>query len=405
KLSKYLVQLDTEVHILTVDPKYASYSSRDQSLIREVSPHIKVHTSYSFELINLYGQMMGKDKIPTGGFSNVTNKGLLQRSAMWVRSNLFHPDPRVGWRRFGVRKALSLLKEFHFDAIITSSPPHSTQLIGLDVKRKYPQLRWIADLRDPWTDIFYYDILNKAAFAKRIDQRLERKVLEQCDHLITISAGFRSVFAAKLAAELKGKFSIIPNGFDPADFSTPPPPKDSGFTITYTGTIADSYQPESIFDAVKKLQQLHSGEGIRLKFVGILAPSLRDYLTVNDITFESIPPVSHQKVVKIQRAAHILLLVSPEMNGGDFIIPGKAFEYLASGNPILGLANRGSETDQLLQLTNSGKCFGRDESEGIFNFIAEQFDRYRNGQPHQTDPKKIGSYSRVAQAKAVWELI
>src|SRR5690554_1537100 len=146
KLSKYLQEMGIEVQVLTVDEKVASYTHLDTSLVKDVHPDIKIHTTNSFEINNIYGRLVGKKNIPTAGFSNVDNSSFLQKIVNAIRSNFFIPDPRVGWKRYAVKAAKQILKDESIDTIITTSPPHSVQMIGRELKRKL-NINWIVDLR------------------------------------------------------------------------------------------------------------------------------------------------------------------------------------------------------------------------------------------------------------------
>lgn len=401
-LSKCLVELGAEVHVLTVDPQIASFPVRDEKLVNDIHPAIKVFNTNSFEPVSIYARLVGKDKVPAAGFSNVGSGSWKQRAITWLRSNLFHPDPRIGWKKYAVKKGLQLIDDHNYNAIITTSPPHSVQLIGRALKRKRPNIRWIADLRDPWTDIYYYELLKKSDFARQIDLKMEKSVVRESDHLLTISEGFRDVYLAKTPDQSTEKFSIVPNGFAKADFTSPSPQKDDQFTISYTGSIGRNYEPFSFLDCVGRLQQAYPARKVVVKFVGVLDDAIVQYLENNNIAYESHPPVTHAEVVQIQRAAHMLLLVSPAMKTGDFIIPGKAFEYLAAGNPIIGLAEKGSETAKLLDKTRRGQPFSRDDTEGIYAFMEKVLlGKFKI----EEGLGAVMEYSREAQAQRVLEAI
>ena len=121
KLSKYLAKSNVEVHILTVDPKKASYTSIDNSLTQDIHPKIIVHYSDSFEIINYYSKLAGKKNVPTAGFSNVNNSSVIQKAVNALRSNLFIPDPRKGWKKYAVKKAIEIIKEYSIHSIITTT--------------------------------------------------------------------------------------------------------------------------------------------------------------------------------------------------------------------------------------------------------------------------------------------
>ncbi|HRQ31008.1 MAG TPA: glycosyltransferase, partial [Saprospiraceae bacterium] len=243
KLVKYLSVQNIEIHVLTVDQQYASYSMTDHSIISDIPDNIHIHKTKSFEPINIYGKIVGKNKIPIAGFSNVDNFSLKQKTVNFLRSNLFIPDPRKFWNYFAIKKAKELILKNGIEVVITSSPPHSTQLIGRKLK-KLLKVKWIADLRDPWTDIYYYPLLYHSKLSKKIDRYYEKKTLESSDAIITVSESLKELFLQKLQDLPKDKFTIIPNGFDEADFEPAKIIKDfDKFVINYTGSMSLEYHP------------------------------------------------------------------------------------------------------------------------------------------------------------------
>ena len=154
-----------------------------------------------------------------------------------------------------------------FDAVLTSSPPHSTQLIGLELKKRYG-LRWIADMRDPWTDIYYYKDLNHTPLARWLDARYERQVLEQADAVLVTSPETKRLFLAKSPSLSAGKFHVLPNGYDESDFREPSAPPTDCLLITHTGTITETYHIELLLAACATCTTRHPDVPLRLRFVG-----------------------------------------------------------------------------------------------------------------------------------------
>jgi len=153
KFSKYLPRHGWEPVILTIDPDYAAWPVTDVSHSGEIPDSLRVYKTISTDFFRLYRK--DKTKIPSAGFAGDGKKGLSGIILRFIRGNFFIPDPRRGWNRHAFRKACEIIQSTGIKNVITTSPPHSTQLIGLKLKRKYPDINWIADLRDPWTDIYY----------------------------------------------------------------------------------------------------------------------------------------------------------------------------------------------------------------------------------------------------------
>ena len=220
KFVKHLGHFGVEATVITVDPAQATYPVQDASLLAEVPAGVRVIRTGTTEPFESYKKLTGR-AVPYGGFVNEGKPELVQKALRFVRGNLFIPDPRRGWNRHALAAVEKLLAAGEqFDAVLTSSPPHSTQLIGLELKRRHG-LRWLADLRDPWTDIYYYKDLHHTALAAWLDARYERQVLTQADAVLVTSPETKRLFLAKLPALPASKFQVLPNGYDESDFHLP----------------------------------------------------------------------------------------------------------------------------------------------------------------------------------------
>lgn len=392
KFTRYLPEYGVQPVVLTVDPAQASYAQLDETLEAEIDPQTEVHRTKTFELYNLYMQLTGKKEIPYGGFANETRESFVQRLAKMVRGNFFIPDPRKGWNRYAYRKAVELIREHGIDTVVTTSPPHSTQLIGLKLKQKLG-IRWIADLRDPWTDIYYYSELYHSFFARHIDRRLELKVLQQADRIITVSQDVKRIFAEKLPASEAGKFAVIPNGYDEEDFQQEIQPDTDRFVITYTGTISAMYDIDGFLAALAALPASQLAT-IKLRFVGKIPPSIVEKIrqAVPDLELELAGYVDHRRSVGYLLQSSMQLLVIPKVDNNKGIITGKFFEYLASGRPVLAIGPKGGDLDDLMQKTDCGQLFSYDDDQGIKSMITRWQDsqlEIRNQQRAQYSRREL----------------
>ena len=251
KFSKYLPQYGWEPLILTIDPDYATYPALDEFLSREIPQTLKVYKTKATDYFRLYSK--DKSGIPSAGFAIDEEKGFFSRLAKFIRGNFFIPDPRKGWNRYAFSKACEIIEEEKIENVITTSPPHSTQLIGLKLKKKYPGIRWIADLRDPWTDIYYYDQFHPTRLSRKIDLNYEMSVLRSSDKIITVGKSLRDHFASKIKGKGE-KIEVITNGYDAEDFSGLDSTRSGIFTISYTGTLSDAYPVKGFLEALKVVQ-------------------------------------------------------------------------------------------------------------------------------------------------------
>ena len=218
KFAKYLPDFGIEPIILTVDPAFASYPIRDESLKDDISESLTVYHTKSKEPFGLYKKLTNKKEIPHAGFANESVPSFMQKISRAIRGNFFIPDARKGWNAYALEKALELIKTHGIETVVTSSPPHSTQLIGLKIKQK-TGIHWVADLRDPWTDIYYYKQLYYSKWAKAIDKKYELQVIHAADNIVVVSEDLKRIFTEKLTSSTKDNVKVIPNGFDEDDFN------------------------------------------------------------------------------------------------------------------------------------------------------------------------------------------
>jgi len=390
KFTKYLPSSGWFPEVLTVDPLYAAYPFRDDSLYGEVPVDVKVHRTKALNFFALYNR--DQSKIPHAGFASGKDKGFKSTVSRFIRGNFFIPDPRRGWNRFAFRRASELIRSQNITHIITTSPPHSTQLIGLRLKRRFPGLKWVADLRDPWTDIYYYDMFRPSLPARMLDRNLEKRVLSRADRIITVGKTLASLFAAKAEA-VAGKTEILPNGFDEEDFQGVVSSVPERFTITYVGTLSPAYPVRGFIDAVKDMRI--NGKQVALQFVGTVPEEIRALFPAGD---EGDGPrfisyCEHPEAIRYMMSSSLLLLIIPDHSSNRSILTGKIFEYLATEKPILFLGPEDGDAARLLTLCGYQGIFGYDDVEGIREFIL----RVAEGKPVKRSGYHL-EYSRRALA-------
>ncbi|NND95362.1 MAG: glycosyltransferase family 4 protein [Flavobacteriales bacterium] len=403
KLTKYMTQYGLIPYVLTVHEDYASYMQLDESLCKDISPEVNIFKTKSFEPINYYSKIVGKKNVPTAGFSNVDNTSFVQKAVNAIRSNLFIPDPRRGWNRYAYKKAKEIIRKENIELVITTSPPHSTQLIGLKLKQNL-NVKWIADLRDPWTDIYYYKILGHSFLSRRIDKYFERKVLEKSDKIITVSEGFKDLFI-KENDSVSGKIKVIPNGFDSKDFQHLIKKPNKVFTICYTGTISEQYNLSSFISAIRQVQDDNEGVKVNLQIVGSISKSTVDEILSNNLDLELVKTVPHSEVTQYQKNADLLLLIIPDVQYSAGIIPAKVFEYLASGNHILCLGPSDCDAARIIDKCEMGQTIERTNRQAIVDYLKEEYLKFEENQENEVNFKEINSFSRESQAEVLAETV
>jgi glycosyltransferase involved in cell wall biosynthesis len=348
----------------------------------------------SREPLKIYASIFGKQKVPYSGFANVNKESTFSKASRWIRGNLFIPDARKGWNKFALRRASELLKERQIECIITSGPPHSTHLVGLSLKKEFG-VRWIADFRDPWTDIYYYDDLLLTAKSRKKDENLEKQVLDLADSVIAVCQSNAELFKQKIVGS-RSKVKVVSNGFDTDDFHTASKSENEVFTIVYMGTLADTYRPRLVFEAFDQLDI-----DFKLLVVGKVSPEIEEFISKSAITekvnFKGY--VNHDEALDYLRNADLLLHILPATPGADMGTTGKLFEYLAAQTPILNIGSPESDSGKIIKECGAGESFSREDGNGINQFV-------RNVEKGEFNVSgDINKYSRKELARKLSTLI
>ncbi len=199
KFAKYLPAAGWQPVIYT--PENPEYQGIDHSLEGEIPPEAEIVKRPIFEPYGLYRKLMGRgsttdmkvltsteDETPGG-------KNWKQRLSLWLRSNLFVPDPRAGWVRPSVRFLKKYLREHPVDVIVTTGPPQSLHLIGERLHRLLG-IPWIPDFRDPWTQMYWFKRMPFLPCVERRHRRLEQRVLDNASAVLTVTPLVQEAYAA-----------------------------------------------------------------------------------------------------------------------------------------------------------------------------------------------------------------
>ncbi|MGM0529512.1 MAG: glycosyltransferase [Bacteroidota bacterium] len=366
KFTKYMPEFGWEPYVLTVDPDHAQYPAIDESLEKDINPSLKVYKTKALNYFLLGEASRSPEKVISG--SAIDNNNIKNRIARFIRGNFFIPDPRKGWNRYAVNRALELISEEDIKYVVTTSPPHSTQLIGLKLKSIFPAIKWIADLRDPWTDIYYYKQFYGTIPARIYDRRLEKKVLRRADKIITVGESLAGLFMSKDASVQK-KITVITNGYDEEDFVSVKETSPDLPTITYAGTLTEQYPVDSLILSLLRL----SAEGIKyiFNFTGSYPENIRNRIVekLPDDSFHFSSYITHRDAICAMCNSTVLLLLIPDHKNNEMIITGKLFEYLRSRKPILIIGPENGDASHIVRNCNAGKTFDKKDLAGITAYL------------------------------------
>jgi glycosyltransferase involved in cell wall biosynthesis len=381
KFATYLLQYGWRPVILTV--KDADYPARDESLLAEIPKEAVVYRTKIFEPYDVYRRFTGKQAGTPVDVNTIPKPGekrsLQERMAEFVRATFFIPDARIGWKRYAVEEGMKVIAEHDIRAIYSSSPPYTCALIARELKKR-SGLPWIAGFRDPWTG--FLSTPDRWFLPAMIDRHYERAVYADCDRMEVAWEGIAKDFHAKYPAIPTEKVHYLPNGYDSADFPPVEVMNRDVFTVTYTGSMYGKRNPEVFFAAVQRLVEQKSVklDELQLQFIGRFGaevhamldhPVLKPAIVVRDY-------MPHAESVRHLFQSDALLMIVDDFKGNEEIVPGKVFEYMGSGRPIITLAPEGAVT-RVIEQTRSGRCARSKDVDTVADIVLDFYTQWKNG--------------------------
>ena len=375
KFVKYLPEFNIEPIVFV--PENATYPIIDNDLEKDVRKDVTVLKFPIKEPYKLAAFFSKKDtkSISSGIITPERKQSLVQKMLLYIRGNFFIPDARIGWVNPSVNYLSNYLKENPVDTVITTGPPHSMHLIGMELQRKFA-VKWIADFRDPWTTIGYHKELKLSEKSAKKHKDLERKVLTTADAILTTSYTTKKEFEAITSKPIH----VITNGYDVEKIEKPP--LDEKFTLSHIGSLLSQRNPRILWKALKEI--LKENEQFRndfqLQLIGKVSPEIIETLKEFrlDAYFKNRGYVSHTEALKYQRSSQMLLLIEIDSYETMGIIPGKLFEYMAAERPVLAIGPENSDVSKIITETNTGKYFNYEEYESVKEYILTSYKEYLN---------------------------
>lgn len=409
KMSKYLPEYGWQPVVYTAEG--AEYPVEDPSLEKDVRPEVEVIRQPITEPYSFYKKFLGmkkEQKVKAGFIDDTGHKqGWKERLSIWIRGNFFIPDARCWWVKPSVKYLKSYLKEHPVDAIISTGPPHSMHLIAMQLKEALG-IPWIADFRDPWTEIDYYSKLRLTRWADRKHHRLEHEVLTKADKVVTVSPNW----ARRLEALGAPKADVVYNGFDESDLGqTDNPFVSDKFTLTYLGVLFKVRNPECLWQALGELvaEDTRFAEKLQVKLIGQVDKEVTQTITRNGLKDHVVlsPYIPHNQVADALHQSSVLLLPLMSNDESDTLglIPAKVFEYMASGRPILCIGPTNGDTAKILTETNSGVTVGFEDTSRMKTVIKDLFKKHLESGLLSNDNPAIKEYSRRNQTELFVRII
>lgn len=368
KFAKYLPKNNWKPIIYTPENPY--FEVQDKELLKDIPAEAEIWKTPIWEPYSLKDKLFGKGgKSQSAGV--ISNKKSLKNKVLnWVRGNVFIPDPKIFWVKPSINYLLKKIKEEGINHIITTGPPHSMHLIGLGLKKKVPSLKWIADFRDPWSELDLLNEFHLSESSRKKHKQLEKKVLEAADVTLTVSESWVKDLT-RLGAK---KVELITNGYDVDDFELKLKTNDK-FIIGHYGLLNHLRNPKKLWKALADLcnenkafeakLEIHLSGNVDNEVIEeiLLYPELNGKV-------KQLGYLSHSQVLEQYNEASVLLLLLFNSESGKGNYPGKVFEYFAAQKPILAFGPKNSDTERLIDESNSGLYYSYETADFKENILS-----------------------------------
>ncbi|MFZ9980974.1 MAG: glycosyl transferase [Cyclobacteriaceae bacterium] len=383
-------------------PRDPYFNLKDPSLLKDIPPEAEVLHFPIFEPYRLFERFKKIFRVGSSGNSTLSQPSGI---AAFIRSNFFIPDPRIFWVRPSVQFLENFIKENEINTIVTTGPPHSIHLIGLKLCKKIPDLAWLADFRDPWTTWGFLLGMKPSWPAMRIHRSLEKKVLGKASAVTTVSP----FYARQLSLLGNRSVDVITNGFDADDFQDLNFRPASKFIIRHVGILHPVCNPEPFLAVFKKWVLEHGLEDmVEIHFTGLINRTLQELLSKDELFIKIIKvqqPVGHRKLISLYEETSALLLILTGYKDAEGFLPGKLFEYLATGLPLIAVGPSCGDAAGIIHRSGAGKMAESDDTETMTNELNIAFDHWSKKSSVSPMPAVALEFSRAYLAGKMAELL
>ena len=365
RLCKHLSRLGYSIDVLTIDVQEDLHN--DFQLLNSIHNDVNIVRTPIWDPYRLYRKFKAK---LGNGLAGKIGSAIIGRAMELISK----PDHMVFWVASAFKTALRIIKEKQPTIVYTTSPPHSEQILGYLLKKVMPSIKWVADMRDPLLDNL---IIDQISTTNRLaHQLLERQIARHADAVIFNTCDAMQRFEQRYHNR---KSRLIRNSYDEESFEFSPLAHYDQFTIAHVGSIYAFRNVDPLFEAISVLARVSKIDDsmFKLMFVGLNDKSLQEKIIKFGIErfVEIKGMVSHRQAIEIMLRSHLLLLVKGLGENSGSQIPGKLYEYLASGNQIVHIGPLKSEAASIIESEKAGRTFS-DNIEDIADYILDGYQKF-----------------------------
>jgi glycosyltransferase involved in cell wall biosynthesis len=411
-LAKYLPDNGFEVHILK--GRNAASPANDPSLLQHIPPCVRVHDAFTpeipFDVRQRIWKFMSRPGKPVAGAAKPQqNTGQTSARSGWkslfsrLARRIFCPEPEILWVPFAVRKARKIIRQYGIDAVLITAPPFSAFVAGTRLKQEFPHIKLIADFRDEWLTFYLQDFdFQNSPHTRRRAEEIERETIERSDLVVAVTESSLQEIRRRYPEQPDAKFVCLHNGYDP-DVVTPFPPHrraDDKVIVMHVGTVYKTASPKYYLDALDA-QPEEIRSRFETRFIGRISEDLRDVFQNRKTEIKLLGFMAQTHALQAVAEADYLLLTMTN----DISLPGKLFEYLAMGRPILALSRSQGEVRRILETTRTGWCEDFNDPAALQSMLRRAAECAAGGAPFSPDWTAIRHFERPALTRRYGELI
>lgn len=383
--AKYFPQYVERFCVLTVSNPATPL--HDPTLLKKVAPETTVYRTYHPSVPYAFRDRIWK-KLSPPRFRDTAEPAApslgrtLVRPFQWAAREVIQrtlcPDAMVTWVPFARRKAEEIIERERIDTVVLNSPPYSSLMIGCHLKRRFPHLRLVTEIRDDWVGYYlvYFDA-STTEYKRRLAVRTEAEAIRLSDYVTAVTPAQRDAIRNRYPQEPDDKFFCVPNGYDPEQYAgfRWTPRRGRKMLITYFGSTYTSvpYSPRDYLETVDNLPD-SIRDRVETRFIGRVSQEAQPLLENRRHTVTQVGFLPQQEaILRLQDSDYLLLIIGEASSHA-----GKLFDYLASGIPILGITPREGEAARILDATRSGRYAHTGNREEIARMIQQALSDFDN---------------------------